>query len=124
MNDPGFVELGDLKMLIGTRVFDLSGGAVVDDETKIADRSTLSGVDRDIEIHPEAVGASDGDFALTPYGVFSRCIPRVERPATVIAVGAEIVDANLTGGNRGICLRESGTQTKEEENQTERKFYL
>src|SRR5579862_1746825 len=113
MNYPSLVELRDLKMLIWTRILDLSGGAVIDDETQIANRRALCGIHRDIEIDAETIGARDGYLALAPHGVFRRRVPRVEGPARVVAIGSKIVDAHFSGWNRRISLRRSLTDAEE-----------
>src|SRR6266481_2029648 len=86
VDDPCLVELGDREMLIWPRIFNLSCGTVIDDETQVANRAALSRIYGDVEINAKTVGSGDCDLVLAPDGVLCGRIPRVERPPAVVGV--------------------------------------
>src|ERR1700745_1167795 len=100
MDHPCLVELGNLEMLIWSRILDLSRGTVIDDESQIPNWATLRRIYGDVEIDAKTVGARDGDLTLAPDRVFGGRIPGVERPPAVVSVRPEIMDAHFACWNR------------------------
>ena len=103
--DPGFVVLGCLEVLVGSGVFDLAFVAIVEDEAQIADGGACCGIDGYVEVDTESVCPCGVDLATAPGVVGCGGVPGVEGPAAVGSVRTVVVNAHVTGGNGGIRLR-------------------
>jgi len=84
--------------MVGPRILDSACRAVIDNKPQVRRKR---GVYSHIEIHSKTVGLCDLHLTGPPARGWM-CIPCVNRPARVAAVGPKIVNAHVPGWNRRI----------------------